>query len=77
LLQSSQKYGFGIRDLDKTHPGSGYATQTDIEGPPEVIRLLLEVHEREIVEDEGDLVLLLLQWSVCFLVVLINNRSFT
>jgi hypothetical protein len=69
LLQSSQN-----RDLDKTVPGSLIRnTSNYIEGPPEIIRLLLEVHEREIVEDEGDLVLLLLQWSVCFLIVLKNN----
>jgi hypothetical protein len=70
LLRSSQKYGFviryEIRDPDKTHPGSqiriicNTTYYTAPEGPPEIIRFLLEVHEREIVEDEGDLVLLLL-----------------
>jgi hypothetical protein len=67
LFQSSQKYGSGIRyeiwDPDETHPGSRIRIRNIsnyIEGPPEIIRLLLEVHEREIVEYEGDLVLLLL-----------------
>jgi hypothetical protein len=82
IIKNSQKYGFRIRyeirDPDKTHPGSQIRIRnttcyTAPEGPPEIIRFLLEVHEREIVEDEGNLVLLLLQWSVCFLIVLQNN----
>ncbi len=82
--ESRGKTSFGIRyeirDPNKTPPGSRIRirnTSNYIEGPPEIIRLLLEVHEREIVEDEGDLVLLLLQWSVCFLFVLKKITSYT